>query len=80
MKTEKHIIDKRYEDKHKEERKAAHAVWGTSMKREHFEELNKFLKSHHITKVQLIYEGWAALKEQLNTNNSEGGTRNGKRT
>ena len=28
MKTEKKIIDKRYEDKHKDERKAAHAVWG----------------------------------------------------
>ena len=33
MKTPKAEIDKRYEDKHKEERKAAHAVWGTSMNR-----------------------------------------------
>ncbi len=64
MKQPKSQIDKRYEDKHKEERKAAHAVWGTSMKREDFEELNKFLKSHHIPKVQLIYAGWEALKEQ----------------
>ena len=67
MKTEKKIIDKRYEDKHKDERKAAHAVWGTSMNRADFEELNKFLKDNRITKVQLIYTGWAALKEQLNT-------------
>ena len=44
MKQPKSQIDKRYEDKHKEERKAAHAVWGTSMKRKDFEELNKFLK------------------------------------
>ena len=64
MKQPKAEIDKRYEDKHKEERKAAHAVWGTSMNREDFEELNKFLKANHIKKVQLIYEGWAALKEQ----------------
>lgn len=64
MKTPKAEIDKRYEDKHKEERKAAHAVWGTSMSREDFEELNKFLKANHIKKVQLIYAGWAALKEQ----------------
>ena len=42
MKQSKAEIDKRYEDKHKEERKAAHAVWGTSMNREDFEELNKF--------------------------------------
>jgi len=68
MKTPKSEIDKRYEDKHKEERKAAHAVWGTSMKREDFVELNKFLKAHHISKVQLIYVGWQALKEQYQKN------------
>ena len=56
MKQPKAEIDKRYEDKHK--------VWGTSMNREDFEELNKFLKVNHIKKVQLIYAGWAALKEQ----------------
>lgn len=80
MKQPKSEIDKRYEDKHKEERKAAHAVWGTSMKREDFEELNKFLKDNRIPKVQLIYEGWKALKQQFNINNQEGGTRNEKRT
>ena len=64
MKTPKAEIDNRYADKHKEERKAAHAVWGTSMNREDFEKLNKFLKVNHIKKVQLIYAGWEALKEQ----------------
>ncbi len=73
MKQPKSEIDKRYETKNKDERKAAHAVWGTSMNREDFEELNKFLKDNHIKKVQLIYTGWEALKEQLNTNKSEGG-------
>ena len=68
MRTPKSVIDKRYEEKHKEERKAAHAVWGTSMKREDFEELNKFLKDNRIPKVQLIYVGWQALKEQYKTN------------
>ena len=67
MRTPKSEIDKRYEERHKEERKAAHAVWGTSMKREDFEELYKFLKENHIPKVRLIYVGWQALKEQLNT-------------
>lgn len=66
MKSPKSEIDKRYEEKHKDERKAAHAVWGTSMNRADFEELNKFLKENRITKVQLIYAGWAALKEQYN--------------
>lgn len=60
------VKDKRYEDKHKDERKAAHAVWGTSMNRKDFEELNKLLKENRITKVQLIYAGWEALKQQYN--------------
>ena len=70
MRTPKSVIDKRYEEKHKEERKAAHAVWGTSINREDFEKLNMFLKDNHIPKVQLIYAGWEALKEQYNKTNS----------
>ena len=66
MATPKKIIDKRYEDKHKEERKAAHAVWGTSMNREDFDKLNKFLKDNGIKTITLIYAGWQALQEQLN--------------
>ena len=60
-------IDKRYEDKHKEERKAAHAVWGTSMNREDFDKLNKFLKDNGFKKVELIYAGWRALQEELHS-------------
>lgn len=67
MATPKKIIDKRYEDRHKEERKAAHAVWGTSMNREDFDKLNKFLKDNGIKKIALIYAGWRALQEQLNS-------------
>ena len=70
MRTPKSVIDKRYEGRHKEEeRKSAHAVWGTSMKREDFEELNKFLKDNHTPKVQLIYVEWQALKEQYGGGN-----------
>ena len=60
-------IDKRYEDRHREERKATHAVWGTSMNREDFDKLNKFLKDNGFKKVELIYAGWRALQEQLNS-------------
>ena len=67
MATPKKEIDKRYEDRHKEERKAAHAVWGTSMNREDFDKLNKFLKDNGIKKIELIYVGWQALQEQLNS-------------
>ena len=41
MTTPKKEIDKRYEDRHKEERKAAHAVWGTSMNREDFGKIGR---------------------------------------
>ena len=57
MSMTKKEIDKRYEDRHKEERKAAHAVWGTSMNREDFDKLNKFLKDNGFKKVELIYAG-----------------------
>ena len=67
MSMTKKEIDKRYEDRHKEERKAAHAVWGTSMNREDFDKLNKFLKDNGFKKVELIYAGWQALQQQLNS-------------
>lgn len=67
MSMTKKEIDKRYEDKHREERKAAHAVWGTSINREDFDKLNKFLKDNGFKKVELIYAGWRALQEQLNS-------------
>ncbi len=69
MRTDKHVIDKRYEDRHKDERKAAHAVWGTSMNRGDFDKPNEFLKENGITKVQLIYAGRIALQEQLKREN-----------
>ena len=65
MKTPKSEIDKRYEEKHKAERKAAHATFGTCIPRKDFDEINAFLKANSFG--DLIYAGWNALKEQLNT-------------
>ena len=72
MRTPKKEIDKRYEEKHKEERKAKHAVFGTSMPRKDLHDLNAFLDENGFTKIQLIYEGWEVLKErvQLSTKNT----------
>ena len=55
--------DKRYEDKHKEQRKAKSMVWGTSVDRSLAEEINGFLKKYGYTKVQLIQAGYDALFE-----------------
>ena len=67
MRTPKKVIDKRYEDKHREERKAKNATFGTSIPRNDLQKLNAFLEANSFSKVQLIYAGWKALEEQLNT-------------
>lgn len=63
--------DKRYEDKHKEQRKAKCMVWGTSVPREKAEQINAFLKRYGYTKVQLIEAGYNALIEQAAENNTD---------
>ena len=65
MKKEQKVSkDKRYEDRHKEERKAKCMIWGTSVERPLGEEINEFLKLTGFTKVQLIKAGYQALLEE----------------
>lgn len=56
---------RRYEEKHKEERKAANKVFGTSIPRKDCEEIEEFLTANNITKVALIYAGYEALKQSV---------------
>lgn len=63
--------DKRYEEKHKNERKAKNVVWGTSIPRETAEEIDTFLKKHGYTKVKLIEEGYKSLLEQAGKINTD---------
>ena len=65
MRQPKKEIDKRYEEMHKEERKAKNATFGTSMPRKDLERLNAFLEENHISKVRLVYAGWEALQDEL---------------
>lgn len=60
-KVDRSIKDRRYEEKHKAERKAKCMVWGTSVPREKAEQINDFLKRYGYTKVQLIEAGYKAL-------------------
>ena len=66
MRQTKKEIDKRYEDKHKEERKAKNATFGTSIPRNDLAKLNAFLKVNKLTKIELVYAGWRTLESQLN--------------
>ena len=58
------IARRKYEEKNKEERKAASAQFSTFLPRKNFEEINEFLAKHKISKVDLIYAGFLALREQ----------------
>jgi hypothetical protein len=55
---------RRYEKNHKEERQAAHKVWGTSIDSSLAERIDEFLTQHKIKKVELIYAGFEALLHQ----------------
>lgn len=53
---------RKYEREHKTERKERNGQFSTFIPRADFEEINKFLKTHELTKVQLVYAGYEALK------------------
>lgn len=61
--------DKRYEEAHREERKAKNMIWGTSVPREKAEEINGFLKKYGYTKVQLIEAGYKVLLDDAADHN-----------
>ena len=63
--TSSRIARRKYEEKNKAERKLLHKVWGTSIPRKEADKINAFLEKNHLTKVDLIMAGFAALKEQV---------------
>ena len=63
--TSSRIARRKYEEKNKEERKLLNKVWGTSIPRKEADKINAFLEKHHLTKVDLIYAGFEALKKQV---------------
>ena len=71
MRQPRAVTDKRYEEKHKEERKAKSLVWGTSVPRQFAEEVNEFLSQYGFTKVQLIEAGYKALLDEAAESNLE---------
>ena len=55
---------RKYEEKNKEKRKQASGTFGTMIPRALFDEINAFLEENGITKVQLVKEGYEALKSK----------------
>ena len=68
-KKDRSVKDKRYEERHREERKAKCMIWGTSVPREKAEQINEFLKRYGYTKVQLIEAGNKALLDDAAEHN-----------
>jgi len=64
--------DKKYEERHREERKAKSLVWGTSVPRKQAEEINAFLIENGYTKVRLIEAGYKALKDEAAMKSKDG--------
>ena len=60
------VTRRKYEEFHKEERRAKSMVWGTSIPREEAEKINEMLNKYGYTKVQLIKAGYNALLEKAN--------------
>jgi hypothetical protein len=58
------IARRKYEEKNREERKQASAQFSTFIPREMYNDINAFLEKHKISKVQLIFEGFEALRKQ----------------
>jgi len=54
---------RKYEEANKERRKQASGNFGTMIPRVLYEEINAFLKTSGISKVQLIVAGYEALKK-----------------
>lgn len=61
-----------YEERHKEERKERNGQFSTFIPRADFEEINEFLKTNKLTKVQLVYAGYEALKAKTGRERTEG--------
>ena len=64
------ISRRTYEEKHKVERKKLNKVWGTSIPRKDAENIDAFLSSKGLSKVDLIMAGYATLIEQFESKKS----------
>ena len=62
---------RKYEERHKEEGKKATKQFDTLIKAEEMDETNAFLAKHHITKVDLVFAGYEALKAEYGPKGQE---------
>ena len=59
------VSRRKYEEVHREKRLQQNKVWGTSIPRKDADAIDDFLKTHFMSKVDLIMAGYHALQEQV---------------
>lgn len=59
------VSRRKYEEVHREKRHLQNKVWGTSIPRKDADAIDDFLKTHFMSKVDLIMAGFKALQEQV---------------
>ena len=62
---------RKYEERHREERKHATKHFDTLIKSEKMDEINAFLEEHRITKVELVMTGYEALRSKYGPKEQE---------
>lgn len=62
--TPERITRRKYEEKHKAERRARSGNFQTMIPRELFDELNKFLKEKNLSKVDFIKKAFEIMKNK----------------
>lgn len=62
---------RKYEEVNKEYRDQATKQFNTRLSSELRDEIEAFLKEYHITKVELIYEGYKALQNKYDPKKTE---------
>lgn len=63
--TRERLVRRKYEATHKEERKRATEQFNTRLPRKDYEEICAFLEANYIRKIDLIYKGYEALREEV---------------
>ncbi len=59
------VSRRKYEEVHREKRYQQNKVWGTSIPRKDADAIDEFLRTHFMSKVDLIMAGFKALQEQV---------------
>lgn len=65
--TPQRIASRKYEERHKEKRRAASGNFQTMIPRDLYEEINAYLKKNKITKVDFIKMAYEIMKNNSGT-------------